>query len=214
MGRKDPALSSVLVHLFKGAVYADSDALLWKDLLEQQPQVRDYIAVLGLDLTVNEAEGYAFLRQRDVDSDDEEKIPKLIVRRPLSFRVSYLLVVLRKKIAERDAQGGDPKFVLSFQEIANAMRSMFPGDRNNEAKATDQIRTDIAKAVELGFLRKLNSDREFDAASAEDNYEVRRILKDFVDVQWLKSLDEKLAAYAEHAARAGKSADDMEAADG
>ena len=72
MGRKDPALSSVLVHLFKGAVYADSDALLWKDLLEQQPQVRDYIAVLGLDLTVNEAEGYAFLRDEVLQATAED----------------------------------------------------------------------------------------------------------------------------------------------
>ena len=56
---------------------------------------------------LDEAEGYAFLRARPHEEDDNaEKLPRLVARRPLSFPVSLLLALLRKKLAEFDAGGG------------------------------------------------------------------------------------------------------------
>ena len=53
------------------------------------------------------AEGYAFLRSRLPDGDDTgAQLPRLVARRPLSFPVSLLLALLRKKLAEFDAGGG------------------------------------------------------------------------------------------------------------
>ena len=48
----------------KGVVYRDTHDRAWKHLLQLQPQVRDYVEVLGLQVVIDEAEGYAFLRQR------------------------------------------------------------------------------------------------------------------------------------------------------
>ena len=59
---------------------------------------------------------------------------------------------------------------------------------SNDARLTDQIDAHINKAVEYGFLRL--------AKNAEHLYEVRRILKAFVDGQWLADFDAKLAGYA------------------
>jgi hypothetical protein len=50
--------------LLKGVLYQESDPALWSTLLELQARVRDYVAVLGLELMLDEAEGYAFLRSR------------------------------------------------------------------------------------------------------------------------------------------------------
>ena len=59
--------------------------------------LRDYVAVLGLELVLDEAEGYAFLRARNRDGDETTtKLPRLVARRPLSFPVSLLLALLRK----------------------------------------------------------------------------------------------------------------------
>ena len=61
--------------------------------LRLQPQVRDYVAVLGLQVLVDEAEGYAFCRQRppdevrDAAAAPENPLPRLISRRPLSVRI-------------------------------------------------------------------------------------------------------------------------------
>ena len=41
-------------------------------LLDLQARVRDYVAVLGLELVLDEAEGYAFLRARDREEDDDD----------------------------------------------------------------------------------------------------------------------------------------------
>jgi hypothetical protein len=144
--------------------------------------------VLGLLVVIDEAEGYAFLRQRPADDlDDANPLPRLIPRRSLSFHVSLLLALLRKKLAEFDAHGGDSRLMLSREQITELIRVFLP-PTSNEARLTDQIDAHINKAVEYGFLRQ--------AKNSEQAYEVRRILKAFVDGQWLADFDEKLAEYA------------------
>jgi hypothetical protein len=183
----EPDLSTPVVQLMKGAVYRDTHDKAWQQLLQLQPQVRDYVEVLGLQVVVDEAEGYAFLRQRPVGDDDSNQIPRLIPRRSLSFHVSLLLALLRKKLAEFDAQGGDTRLMLTRAQIAEMLRVFLPAT-SNEARLLDQIDAHINKAADLGFLRPTKS--------AEPVFEVRRILKAFVDGQWLADFDAKLAEYA------------------
>lgn len=57
-------LSALVINLLKGVIYQEMDAVLWNVLLNLQARVRDYVAVLGLELVLDEAEGYAFLRAR------------------------------------------------------------------------------------------------------------------------------------------------------
>ena len=188
----EPDLSLTVTQLMKGVVYRDTHERAWRHLLQLQPQVRDYVAVLGLQVVVDEAEGYAFCRQRPPDearddTDPENPLPRLIPRRPLSFHVSLLLALLRKKLAEFDAQGGDTRLMLTRDQIAEMMRVFLPVT-SNEVRLADKIDAHIAKAVDLGFLRP--------AKNAEPVYEVRRILKAFVDGQWLADFDARLAEYA------------------
>jgi hypothetical protein len=191
-------LSAVVIPLLKGVLYQDSDAGQWSALLNLQGRVRDYIAVLGLELVLDDAEGYAFLRSRQ-EQDDEAaaKLPRLIARRPLSFPVSLLLALLRKKLAEFDAAGGDNRLVLSREEIVELIRVFLP-EGSNEARLIDQVETHINKIVELGFLRRLKT-----APGQVAMFEVRRILKAFVDAQWLAEFDSRLAAYKAQLAGGG-----------
>lgn len=185
-------LSAVVIPLLKGVVYQESEGGLWNALLNLQARVRDYISVLGLELALDEAEGYAFLRSRQPEGEDDEaapKLPRLIARRPLSFPVSLLLALLRKRLAEFDKGGGETRLVLSREDIVELIRVFLP-QRSNEARLIDQIETHINKAVELGFLRKLKT-----STNQAASYEVRRILKAFVDAQWLSELDSRLAEY-------------------
>jgi hypothetical protein len=207
----DLDLSLAVTQLMKGVVYRDTHERAWRHVLELQPRVRDYVAVLGLQVVIDEAEGYAFCRQRPPDEarDDTEPqaqqnpLPRLIPRRPLSFHVSLLLALLRKKLAEFDAQGADTRLMLSRDQIAETMRVFLPAT-SNEARLADKIDTYLSKAVDLGFLRP--------AKNAERVYEVRRILKAFVDGQWLADFDTRLAEYAAVLAGEAGEADDEEAA--
>lgn len=183
-------LSALVIILLKGVIYEEADAGLWSDLLNLQARVRDYVAVLGLDLVFDEAEGYAFLRSRRENEDDANlKLPRLVARRPLSFPVSLLLALLRKKLAEFDASGGDTRLVLSRDEIVELIRVFLP-ESSNETRLIDQIETHLNKIIELGFLRRLKT-----SAGQSVMFEVRRILKAFVDAQWLSDFDVRLAAY-------------------
>jgi hypothetical protein len=185
-------LSHLAIPLLKGVLYRVDDPGLWNALLNLQASVRDYFAVLGLALHLDEAEGYAFLRSRVEQEDEEQKLPRLIVRRPLSFPVSLLLALLRRKLAEFDAGGGDTRLVLSRDEIVALVRVFLP-ESTNDSKLVDQIEKHIDKVVDLGFVRRLKSSASSQGGQSE--YEVMRILKAFVDAQWLTEFDQRLAAY-------------------
>lgn len=188
-------LTSLIVPLLKGVLYRDDDAALWAALLKLQARVRDYVSVLGLSLSLDEAEGYAYLRSRVVEGDDAPSLPRLVARRPLSFPVSLLLALLRKKLAEFDASGGDTRLILSRESIAGLVRIFMPVG-SNEARLMDQVETHLNKIIELGFVRRLKPQgASIGRAGQEPMYEVRRILKAFVDAQWLAEFDVRLAAY-------------------
>lgn len=189
----DAELSTVVVPLLKGIVYQEADAAVWGQLLHLQPQVRDYVRVLNLDLILDEAEGYAFLRSREPDNDAVEAVkrPRLVARRQLSFPVSLLLALLRKKLAEFDAAGADTRLVLTREEIVETLRLFLP-EGSNEARLADQIEAHLNKIVDLGFLRKM---KITPGSSQPPSYEVRRIIKAFVDAQWLSEFDARLEEY-------------------
>ena len=46
----EPDLSLAVTQLMKGAVYRDTHDHAWRSLLELQPQARDYVDVLGLQV--------------------------------------------------------------------------------------------------------------------------------------------------------------------
>lgn len=198
-----PELSALVVPLLKGVLYQENEAGLWSALLNLQARVRDYVAVLGLELVLDEAEGYAFLRSRpEPDDEAAPKLPRLVARRPLSFPVSLLLALLRKKLAEFDAGGGDTRLVLSRDEVLELIRVFLP-EGSNEARLMDQVDSHITKIVELGFLRRLKAQ-----AGQAPMVEVRRILKAFVDAQWLSEFDARLANYQAQLARNGSAPDE------
>lgn len=186
-------MSIVAIQLLKGVLYQDRLPDLWNDLLTFQAAVRDYFAVIGLQISVDETEGYAFLRQQSgADDTDEETavLPHLIQRRPLSYPVSLLCVLLRKKLMELDTAGGETRMIMSREQIIDMMQVFLP-EHSNEAKIIEQINSYINRLVEYGFLRRLKSD--------DEDYEVRRIIRALVDASWLGEFEQKLKEYQAYA---------------
>jgi hypothetical protein len=105
--------------------------------------------------------------------------------------VSLLCVLLRKKLVESDAGGAEVRVILNRVQLLDLLRVYLP-QTANEARMQDQVDRHISKVVELGFLRELHNQ--------PNTYEVRRILKAFVDADWLVDLEEKLRTYREHGA--------------
>lgn len=183
-------LGQLLVALFQGVLYRAPDEALWQPLVDLQSRVRDYCATIGLELMLDDAEGYAYLRQR-AQLPGEPDFPRLVQRRQLSYPVSLILVLLRKKLAEFDATGGETRLVISREQIAEQVRLFLPATAN-EARLLDRMDTHLNKVIELGFLHRLRGQ--------EHQFEVRRILKAFVDAQWLSDFEQRLDQYSAHAA--------------
>ncbi|HEX9178251.1 DUF4194 domain-containing protein [Mycobacterium sp.] len=188
VSRAELNLPLVITHLMKGVVYRDTHDPVWQHLVQLVPQVTDYVSVMALVVVVDESEGYAFLRSKPEEpEDDSPPIPRLIARHALSFHTSLMLALLRKKLAEFDATDDGFRLIVGRDQIVDMML-MFMATSTNEARIVDTVERTIGKVVDLGFLRRL--------PKQDDQFEVRRVLKAFVDGQWLSEFDARLADYA------------------
>lgn len=184
---KTQEISVVIVTLLKGVLYREDNIEVWRNLWNHQAAISDYVAVMGLILVMDDSEGYAFLSS--AQKDDEEgssTVPRLIVRRQLSYPVSLLLALLRKKLAEFDASGSETRLILTRDEVVEMMRVFMPLG-SNDVKMIDQIDATLNKIADLGFIRRLRGQG--------NTIEVRRIIKAFVDAQWLSDFNDRLAEY-------------------
>ena len=180
-------LASIVVPLLKGVIYQEDNPALWGSLLNLMAAVRDYVAVLGLELILDESEGYAFLRSNsEGETEGTNSTPRLMARRQLSYPVSLLLALLRKKLAEFDAGAGDTRLILSRDEVVELIRIFLP-PTSNEVKLIDQVDSTLNKIADLGFIRRLRGERQM--------IEVRRIIKACIDAQWLADFDKRLDEY-------------------
>lgn len=185
--------SNVLIALLKGIVYSHQEEV-WNALMlpENERDVRNYFADIHLDVIIDKAEGYAYLKQQQPESTEEteeaeqEAAPRLIRKRQLTFHVSLLCLLLRKYLIENDQEGESTKAILSREEIENQMK-LYLKDSSNEAIAYRQIENAIRKVEDEGFLRRMKTEQE--------QYEVNRIIKAFVNADQINDLLERYKEY-------------------
>ncbi|MDP3244087.1 MAG: DUF4194 domain-containing protein [bacterium] len=179
--------SNILVALLKGIVYSHNEKV-WDELLkpENEADIKKYFADIYLDVIIDKSEGYAYLKQR-VSEDDEDETPKLIEKRQLNFHVSLLCLLLRKHLIENDREGESSKAILTKEEILNLVKPFYK-ETTNEANQQKQIEAAIKRLIDEGFLRKMKTE--------EEQYEINRIIKAFVNADAVIDSLEKLRNYA------------------
>ena len=187
----------MVIQLYKGPVYRDTHERLWEPLMRLRSRVSDYVGILGLRLEVDESDGYAYLRSLPDDGGDAQ-YPRLVTRHTLPFHVSLLLALLRKRLAEFDASSSDARLILSRAQILEMLRLYLPNS-SDEIRTAKTVDAHITRVEELGFLHRLRGDA--------DQFEVRRIVRAFVDGQWLSDFDRRLDEYIETSAATTSSSD-------
>jgi hypothetical protein len=174
-------------HLFAGPVYAE-DLRVWETIRAERDGIAAYFRQIGQELVIDEAEGYAFLRQIEIDGEDS--IPRIGRRQSLGYTATLLLVCLREELARADAIPGDStKLVLTRQEIRELV-SRFLKESNNQIRDTRTVDSAIRRAEELGFLKAFG-------AQESEMFEVMRILKARFGPGELESVRERLVKHAE-----------------
>lgn len=192
--------SNVLIALLKGIVYSHQEEV-WNALIlpENERDVRNYFADIHLDVIIDKSEGYAYLKQQQSESSSEETddskpedAPKLIRKRQLTFHVSLLCILLRKYLIENDQEGESTKAILSREEIENQMK-LYLKESSNEAVIHKQIDNAIRKVEDEGFLRRMKTEQE--------QYEVNRIIKAFVNADQIRDLLERYKEYVKQTSK-------------
>lgn len=174
--RSDVAVGMAATGLLRGPVYEDDSTRTWNALLDNEAAVRDYFAVIGQRVVLDQVERYAFLRRND-DADDA--ISPLVRKHVLSHHVTVLLVVLRDRLAAADADTDSPRAVVTQADLVDQLRLYYP-----DGALEDRVISDIGRAENLGYLRKLKG--------PQVTYEIRRILKAVVTAEWLAAYREGL----------------------
>lgn len=178
----------VVLKLLRGVIYSDDPH--WERLQSYLTPIKDYFGKIGLQVRHYETEGFAYLDQPDPEPDDPtEPLPRLIVRRQLSFKATMLCVLLREQLRLFDASDATGRLVVDIEKLRDLIQPYLPAG-NNEEKFRQEVDRLIKQAIDLGFLRRLSGNHE--------NYEVRPILKAKIDADMLERLRQKLevdAAY-------------------
>lgn len=197
MDKSSQEFSTTLVALLKGFVVESSNTKIYHYILDNQLVIEDYVSRIGLSLMIQEEDRVAYLRQR-VYENEEEFIPRLVARRPLSYGASVLLVLLRKEIIEINQNESDSRVIISRDDIIEKVKP-YIFTTNDEAKRDKEIDRHIQTINDLGFIRLLKG--------GSTQYEVLPIIRGFVDAQLLEGVDKKLSDYLKHATQ-GDSVDE------
>lgn len=178
--------ASVIVKLLQGAVYYEDK--LWNQLILHQTPIDRFFRQIGIELIVEEKDGYAFLRQKE---NEEGKTIGLIRRMPLTYEQTLLCVLLREWLDEFEITDTETRNLYIKHKQFRDRIEMFFKEKSNQAKLLRNLDALIKDMLGLDFLKKIEDTSDPD----EQKYEVRRIIKSKITADKLFEFKQKLTDY-------------------
>lgn len=180
--------AAVIIKLLQGPVYAD-DKNIWRELLGWQSPIKEYFGKIGIELLINEADGFARVMQPEIDENDDKPLPRLMKKQAISYEATLLCVILREGLEEFDVKSDGTKYFLTQKEIKEHIE-LFYREQSNKSKLWKDMSRPIASLLNIGIL-KLNRE---DLANKDNNqYEIKRIIKAFISNDKLEEIKNKLS---------------------
>ncbi len=177
-----------VIRLLQGPLSND-DAGPWNVLLTYETPVREYLGMIGLELILNETDGYAFLRQPEWEDADGQRItlPRLTRRDRLSYHVTLMCALLRERLTQFEASTPETdRLIITGEDLRDLLRP-FLQERGDERMLLKKIDETANRVVDLGFLRRIGAD---------NRYEVRPILKARINSDALAEILTRLEQHA------------------
>ena len=137
---------------------------LWSALLRDEAVIRRRLAELFLELEIDRDLQVAFLRQADVG---DLEAPILLRSAPLTFLDSTLLLYLRQRLTQADAQG--ERAVVGTDEMLEHLAIYERAVNTDRAGFTRRCQNSIEKIKKHSILQKIRS--------TEDRFEISPTLK-------------------------------------
>jgi len=174
-----------LVQLLSGpALDGRRHAKLWPVLLRDELTVRRRLAELFLELVIDRDAQVAFTRQADTG---DLEVPLLLRRAQLTFIDSVLVLYLRQRLTQADAQG--ERAVVSLAEIIDNLTLYERAASTDRAGFAKRIHASVEKVKKHNILQKIRA--------SEDRFEISPTLKLLFaaeEIQALTALYQGMAA--------------------
>lgn len=180
----------VTAHLLKGVVYV-SDEKLWDMLLLHQHRVSDQLAGLGLILIVDEHDGFAYVRQMHGDDEVSQgyfEMPKLFRRKTLGFGATVMAVILRDELRKFDESELEATRAVVAGETLYELWNGLVSAQVDEKKQRRDFERCLGQMEDVGFLKRVEQEG--------DDYEIKRVLKARVSLQFLEELKQRIGEHA------------------
>ena len=181
--------SLAVVRLLKGTV--NSNDTVWDDVLLYRIAIQKYVNVIGLELIIKENDGYAFLKQFNIDDDDNTI--GLVSRKQVGFETSVLLVVLRQILEDFENNptdfSGSEKFI-DREELIGQIELFLP-DKYDKIGYLKELESYIKRIEKLGYIKRIDED------DRNACYRIHKIIKEKVNIDALEEFKTKLNEYVE-----------------
>lgn len=157
--------------LLRGPLFDDEEEQ-WHKLSIYSTELMMWFEQIALELIIDQRDGYAYLKQLELD--DKGNTIGLVPRRPLSYEVTLLCVILRKMLDEFELNDTSNRNLYILRKQLRIELETFFKEKANRMKLIKELNRYIDEVVELGYLKKLKADSTI---SDDDRFEVRRLLR-------------------------------------
>ena len=166
----------VLVQLLAGpSLDGRRHVKLWPVLVRDEALIRRRLSELFLELVMDLDLQVAFTRQADAG---DLETPVLLRRAQLTFLDSIMLLYLRQRLTQADAQG--ERAVISVDEIVEHMSVYERSTNTDRAGFNKRIQASIEKIKTHSILQKIRS--------SEDRFEISPTLKLLFSAEAIQAL--------------------------
>ena len=180
----------VIIKLLQGPVYAE-EKNVWRDLQAWQSAIQDYFGKIGIELLINEVDGFARILQPESDENDDNPLPRLMRKQTMNYETTLLCVILREMLEEFDIKSEGTKLFLTQKEIKERIE-FFYKEQTNRSKLWRELAKPINSLQNIGILKLT---REDPVNKDNNQYEVKRIIKALVNNDTLEQIKNKLETY-------------------
>lgn len=172
-----------MLELIKGPYLSGVKApALWSALLADEVGIRSRLHELFLELVVDRAGEFAFVRNV---STTELKVPSTVRTAALTFLDTAMLLVLRQMLL---AGEGDGRVIVGQEDVFEQLRVYRTADRDE---------ADFNKRLSSTWLKMKNTLRVIHQAGAEDRAEISPVLRLIVDAEQIQAIGAEYRRIAE-----------------
>lgn len=116
---------------------SDDQKDLWDDLLAYQVELTQYFEKITLDLIIDKRDGYAFLKQ--IELDDKGTTIGLVRRIPLTYEQTLVCVLLREWLFEFEATDTETRNLYITPKQFRDRLEVFFKEKSNQLKLIKEL---------------------------------------------------------------------------